>query len=56
MEEEIIIIVKPPQRQAAPGDSLTEAAGEACATVKTFQSRADAIAYLAGTEASDDRS
>lgn len=53
MEEEIIIIVKPPQNKALAADSLSTEGG---ATVHTFANRADAIAFLAGPEATDDRS
>ena len=53
MEEEIIVIVKPPRQQTVAADLSTSDSDQAT-TVKTFASRADAIAWLAGSE--DDRS
>lgn len=52
MEEEIIIIVKPPKQQTVAADGSDAQS----ATVHTFANRADAIAFLAGPEATDDRS
>lgn len=53
MEEEIIIITKPRQQQTAA--SYSELSAENGATVTVFSSRSEAIAYLSGTEAADDR-
>lgn len=54
MEEEIIIVIKPPkQQQIAAFDAGDPAAGT---TVASFSNRADAIAWLAGELATDDRS
>lgn len=52
MEEEIIIIVKkPPSGQTLTAESASPEIG-----AHRFTSRADAIAFLAGAEATDDRS
>lgn len=56
MEEEIIIIVKkPPQNPGFAADNMTVAGPESVGAHR-FTSRADAIAFLGGTEALDDRS
>ena len=54
MEEEIIIIVKPPRQQNIAADLSSMDSAQAT-TVQTFSNRADAIAYLANSEATDDR-